>query len=572
MGKSFRRGPDGRAAKPEDYRLGKLFVPENVAVRDIRGLHGLWERLALDGDAFCVRGTLSGQSVPKGTKAGNRGGIELQCDHVTRRNGGGLYSDGFPAGLAEASHHWLFLDMDKVLNIKCLDPRTQPDAALEFLLGLLPPTIRQATVSWNWSSSMCVDIKIGQAPERLSAHLRIWLDQPLDCQQTRALLEQLREHAWLRLEELGVVRDGKHDNVVDWKVSEAQQPLYLASPRFEEGLHDPFPGGARRGLLAGRADVVCLADLEKQLAAVLPVPPAPAPAEPRRRAPVHAKKEKSARAAPRPLPEMDGGQAGVVPFSAARRLESARKHRACRSLGERLCVDRAMFAARVPLEVVRLVRGRVEQGATDRRWRAWHLAGGVPEGQRDMVLFLTGCLIAESMDVADLTDAKVNQAILEVGRLIVEQDWLREAWVEGRYWSSLVGRAVADGRGEYEIWGGVLKSKSYWVGKARMLRELRVLPEEAARYGLLSLATDRDRLAAKRIGNGATPRHETQEQNTTKAKVARRLMADGMSLREAAKRVDMDASQLSRLLKVVAAANETARQDHVRSADVPGVG
>ena len=574
MGKAFRCGPDGRLAQPDDYRLGKLFVPEVIPLRGIDDLHAAWSRLAMAGDAFCVRGGLSGRYVSAGTRVGRSGSTPLRCDHVTRRNGG-VHADGLAGGLTDASRHWLFLDMDKVANVLRLDPCTQPEAALEFLLGLLPPTVVGATVSWNWSSSMCVGLEPGTAPDRLSAHLRIWLDRAIDGQGTRALLEHLREFAWSRLAGFGVVRDGGHDNVVDWKVAEPQQPMYIAAPQFGDGLADPFPGEARRGIRRGCSDILSLDELERVLPAKVLNPRSQARREP---GPVSTEKVRTVHGRMERVAAEPPGDAAVVPFMAAGRLLKAQQRSRCRSLADRLTADRRLFAARVLLEVVRLVRGRVERGATEHRWRAWHQAGGVPEGQRDMVVFLVGCLVAESLEVEELTEGRINEAILEIGRLVVDGAWLREDWMRGRYWSALVRRAIADGQGEDEVWEGTirskgfssghLKSKGYWVGKARMLRELGVLPEEVARYGLRSLATDRDRLAAERLGDGATSRAEVQARNRIKARTARQLMAKGASLRQAAQEVALDPSQLSRLLRAQTASAESPQPDSTRSAHV----
>ncbi len=250
--KSYKIGTDGALAKPAPYKAGKFFVPEAVPVDSIRELHATWERLALQGDGFAVRGGLSGAYVPAGTQIGRSQASELCCDHVTRR-AGEFYADHYPAGLRDVPPRWLLLDLDKVCNVQELDPRVEPRGVLEFLLSLLPSAIRQAVMSWNWSSSMCVGVPANQAPGKLSAHLRIWLDTPLAQIGARALLQRLLQFAWLRFREFGVEPSGNStlDRIIDSKVAESQQPLYVAAPSFAEGIKDPFPGGLRRGLREG---------------------------------------------------------------------------------------------------------------------------------------------------------------------------------------------------------------------------------------------------------------------------------------------------------------------------------
>jgi hypothetical protein len=573
LGKAFQFRPDGTLAPPAEYKAGKFFVPETALVRDIRELHAVWERLALEGGGIFVRGGLSGACVPAGTRVGRNGTFELRCDHVTRRTCE-RHADGHPAGLRDVARHWLLVDMDKVRNVLGLDPRANPGAVLDFLLGLLPSAIQRCVVSWNWSSSMCVGTPQGQAPAALSAHLRIWLDTPLAQLEVRALLDRLREFAWLRLRELGVepAGDPRLDRIIDWKPAEPQQPLYVAAPHFGEGIKDPFPGDLRRGLRQGASEVVRLAELKAELDGT-GVARVPAPAHAVGRRPIATRRKSPAAPVPRssgPLPPPPSeGTATVVPIAAARRLAEACRARRAEGADRHLSRGRRIFAARTPLEMVRLVRGRVAAGANDRRWREWHKAGGVPEGLRDSVLFLLGCLVAESMPASELTNEAVNGAILEIGRLIIAREWLEECWIAGRFWESLVGRAVAAGRGETELWRGVLKDPRYRVGKARLLRELAVRREEVARYGLASLASDRDRLAGKRQGEGATPLAETQAANSVKAREAERLMSEGSSQRAAAAAVGLHERQLRRILRAGSAERVAslveARSPSVRS-------
>lgn len=270
---------------------------------------------------------------------------------------------------------------------------------------------------------------------------------------------------------------------------------------------------------------------------------------------VSATKAKAKSAAPAAI------DAEVVSLAGARALADARKASGGTGMRATAGLTRRIFAARAPQEIVRLVRGRVAAGATDPRWKAWHEAGGVPEGQRHMLLFLTGCLVVETMPMSELTAEKVDEAVLDVGRLIVAADWLRESWIKGQYGVSLVARAVAAGRGETEVWRGRVKDPRYMVGKARVVRELGARPEEILAYGLKSLATDRDRLAAERIESGVMPLAETQASNAKKARKAKKLLASGSSQRAAAKAVGLDEKQLRRILKNEACPSSVPREE-----------
>ena len=555
LGKTFRL-QDGMPTTTA-YRAGKFFVPECIRVKGIRDLHSAWGRVASGGGAMAVRGGLSGAVVPAGTGVDKGGRHRLHVDHVTRRVEGG--DDGYAAGLCDAARRWLFLDLDKVANPRGRDPRTHSAETLNYLLSLLPRAIQRTVVSWDWSSSTCIGTPGGEAPRTLSAHIRIWIDKPLAHLEARALLEKLDAYARFQLRSLGVEAC---KGVVDWKVSEPQQPLYLSTPAFD-GVSDPFPGDLRRGLRTGGREVIPLDELMAELDEAVRATSTQRSTKPT--AWKTSTRSKSSKAAvPTRHPDPAEG-ADVVPFGAARRLAEAEQASQSKRRG-RIDRDCQLFAARVPLEAVRLVRGRVAAGATDPRWREWYEAGGVPDGQRDTYLFLVGCLIAESMSGAELTHPAVRSAILEVGRLMIGPAWLEDAWEGDRMYASLVRRAVSAGQGKRETWNGKEKELRYIVGRKRLLAEFDVQTDEVARYGLLSLASDRDRCAARRAASGAKSRAETQAKNLKKARRARRMMAKGMSQRAAAEKVGLHEKQLRRIL-----ATEENSPKEVRSRPVPTV-
>jgi len=64
---------------------------------------------------------------------------ETNLNHTRRVN----HEDaekGYQAAFTEAARHWFAVDIDKVKKPVAIDPVSNPDAAIEFLIGLLPPS------------------------------------------------------------------------------------------------------------------------------------------------------------------------------------------------------------------------------------------------------------------------------------------------------------------------------------------------------------------------------------------------------------------------------------------------
>ena len=363
LGKRFSADVHGRPAAA-GYRTGRFFVPQAIPVGDIRGLHAAWSSLADEDGAMVARAALSGRFVPAGTPVGG-GGHKLAGGHITRRVAES--PDGLPPGLRDAVRHWLLLDIDRTPNPRRLDPREDPDGALDWIISLLPRAIGRATASWNWSSSNCVGTSAGVAPAALSLHLRIWSDRPLAHAEAKRLVERVDRYARSRLRADGAEEVGR---VIDPKAAEPQQPLYTARPSFADGIPDPFPGNRRRGLRPGKAEAVEFAALEAELDRAEAAQGFDVAAPPRRKASAKSASAATDRApmssSPASARDPSAG-AEVVPLGAKRRLAEARLADRKGSLEARLLADRGLFAARAPLEVVRLVRGRVAAGATDPR-------------------------------------------------------------------------------------------------------------------------------------------------------------------------------------------------------------
>jgi hypothetical protein len=159
-----------------------------------------------------------------------------------------LHTDGDDAAtFGDAPRHWFAVDADKVPAAEHVDIVGDPDGAIEYLIGLLPPELREASCWWQFTTSQGLPGTDGA----LSARLWFWSHEPVDC----AALKR-----WG-----GAANKAAGRKVVDTGLYTAVQPHYVASPIFE-GIPDPVPRrfGIRRGLDA----------------AVLLVVPDPTPTDP----------------------------------------------------------------------------------------------------------------------------------------------------------------------------------------------------------------------------------------------------------------------------------------------------
>jgi hypothetical protein len=88
-----------------------------------------------------------------------------------------LYDDeGYEAPFQEKPRHWFLIDIDHVACPAAIDPVGDPEGAVEYLIGLLPPELHDAWCWWQFSSSQGLPGK----GETLSAHLWFWSASPLD--------------------------------------------------------------------------------------------------------------------------------------------------------------------------------------------------------------------------------------------------------------------------------------------------------------------------------------------------------------------------------------------------------
>ena len=129
---------------------------------------------------------------------------------------------GDKATFAEASRHWFAVDLDKVPRPASVDVVDDPDGAVEFLVGLLPPELHEASCWWQFTSSQ----SLPGAEGTLSARLWFWNLVPLDdASLTRWALATNKP-------------DGK---LIDASLYRAVQVHYVANPIFQDAAVDPLP-------------------------------------------------------------------------------------------------------------------------------------------------------------------------------------------------------------------------------------------------------------------------------------------------------------------------------------------
>jgi hypothetical protein len=144
---------------------------------------------------------------------------------------------GDAATFTDASRHWFAIDLDKLARPVTVDPLADPVDAIEYLIGLLPPELYDASCWWQWTSSQ----GLPGHTETLSARLWFWsIDSISDAELTR-WSRAANQRAGFRL--------------IDPCLYRAVQPHYIASPIFA-GMRDPLP--MRHGMRQGLDDAVTL--------------------------------------------------------------------------------------------------------------------------------------------------------------------------------------------------------------------------------------------------------------------------------------------------------------------------
>jgi putative DNA primase/helicase len=212
--KTFTRKRDGKITN-RGYGAEMFFSVEAIPVSDITTLADALERLAAEKYAFVIRGeAVSG----------------IDRAHTLRR---ALPDEknGLPATFIEKPRHWLLVDVDHLPMPAATDPKADPEDAVEYVLGKLPPELHDASCWWQWSSSQSVF----PDADSLSLHLWFWSLDPLGDAELSRWAVAANSRAGFKL--------------IDPALYRAVQAHYVAKPSFE-GLDDPLPrrSGRRDGL------------------------------------------------------------------------------------------------------------------------------------------------------------------------------------------------------------------------------------------------------------------------------------------------------------------------------------
>lgn len=221
--KRYSRSRTGKITK-SPYGNEKWFSVTTAEVVGIDGLAALLNRLQHDPYAFVIRGALLPEANPQ----------------LTRRLLHPDPQDGHPATFRSACRQWIPLDFDGIAAPASTDPAADPEDAVEYLIGLLPPEFQDATCWWQFTSSQ------GFKPDTLNARLWFWLDRTIPDEDLTRWAKAINKAAGYTL--------------VDPALFRAVQPNYVAAPIFE-GVPDPQP--RRSGLRRGLDDAVALVLPEK---------------------------------------------------------------------------------------------------------------------------------------------------------------------------------------------------------------------------------------------------------------------------------------------------------------------
>jgi hypothetical protein len=161
----------------------------------------------------------------------------------TRRVNHANPDKGYPAAFTEGPRHWFAIDLDRIKRPVAIDPVTDPEGTIEYLIGLLPPELHDASCWWQFT---CCQNLPGYE-DTLSARLWFWSHDPLDGAALTRWARAANKAASFRL--------------IDDSLYRVVQVHYVAAPIFEDGMRDPLP--VRHGVRIG---------LDKTVALVIPAP------------------------------------------------------------------------------------------------------------------------------------------------------------------------------------------------------------------------------------------------------------------------------------------------------------
>jgi hypothetical protein len=138
--------------------------------------------------------------------------------------------NGDPATFGEQARHHFIADIDHIVCPAAINPRGDPEGAVEYAIGLLPPELHDASCWWQLSCSQSVFDDI-----TLSIHLWFWSEQALSSDELKRWGSEVNRVAGYKL--------------VDTSLYTGVQPHYTSAPIFKN-LPDPLPRrtGFRQGL------------------------------------------------------------------------------------------------------------------------------------------------------------------------------------------------------------------------------------------------------------------------------------------------------------------------------------
>ena len=524
IGKVFTRQADG--SLKADVGRPRLFIPEIVPIRSGDELHRAVVAMGRDPvSSVVVAGGLADPSV---------------TEPIRRLKG---------TTVVDRATAILTLDNDKWPNTRGFDPRVRGHEAAEWMRSFMPPALRAARISVQWSSSCCVGAPEGTAPAVLSAAFRFRTDARLVEAERVALMRGINAFVLRAMRAAGIEHG---DTPVDARLGFCTQVSYVSPPRMPRGEADPL-GDARLLELPG-AEVVDLAQLRSEI-----VPPEGDALPPERTPRVGRKKGRPAPPAqPSVLPMLSDeaaarlqrpGTADVIPLPLARalggRIEALK---APRQQGTTRRVAAFWnWAARLVLDMVALAQARAAWGAEESEFRAWHEAGGVPDGQRNAWMLILHSTLCYALGGGGVDGGTHREAVKAVAGLIIDPDWIEERWFARGGDSSVADRLARSLAGERCEWNGKRKSLVYGYRADTIRTNLGIHERECEVLGLASLGgrAFRRRVAAREAGRVSAERI-AESAAALRARAAE-MRAGGATLAEIARACDRSPAWASSL-------------------------
>jgi RecA-family ATPase len=206
---------DGERVVTTPYDLAKHFSINVARLGNFEEMVALLGHLTTQSHAIIIRG----EPLPETNRA--------KCRRL-------YYPDaetGEASTFMDVARRWFAVDMDHVPRPDQIDRSANPDAAITYLLSLLPVELRTGSCWWQWTSSQ----GLPGHEDALSARLWFLNRDPLD---------QLALKRWAH-----AVNKAAGSKLIDPCLYGPIQPHYLASPVFD-GMPDPVPWrhGVHRGL------------------------------------------------------------------------------------------------------------------------------------------------------------------------------------------------------------------------------------------------------------------------------------------------------------------------------------